>query len=197
MACPGRHQAIIWTDGGMLLIRLTRTNFNEILIEYFHSWKSISKFSGKWRPFCLGLNVLPFKCWHRNRSSQLWLQIHTRFLRVLTDIIYNISKTYSPVNNNAPIDAYKVLLLVCCHFQCLWRFFTKVKQNYGFCNERLNSWCQQASIFVVSWSGMPHGCHLCQSSLVIPRSLILVVIVVPASLCCVDRVISRVYRIIK
>ena len=29
---PGRHQAIIWTNAGILLIRTLETNFNEILI---------------------------------------------------------------------------------------------------------------------------------------------------------------------
>ena len=29
---PGRRQAIIWTNAGILLIGLLRTNFNEILI---------------------------------------------------------------------------------------------------------------------------------------------------------------------
>ena len=34
MACrPGRHQAIIWTNAGVLLIGPLETNFNEILIE--------------------------------------------------------------------------------------------------------------------------------------------------------------------
>ena len=30
---PGRHQAIIWTSDGILLIRPLGTNFSEILIE--------------------------------------------------------------------------------------------------------------------------------------------------------------------
>ena len=29
---PGRHQAIIWTDAGILLIRTLGTSFSEILI---------------------------------------------------------------------------------------------------------------------------------------------------------------------
>ena len=32
---PGRRQAIIWTDTGMLLIEPLRTNFSEILIEIY------------------------------------------------------------------------------------------------------------------------------------------------------------------
>ena len=30
---PGRHQAIIWTNAGILLIRMLGTNFSEVLIE--------------------------------------------------------------------------------------------------------------------------------------------------------------------
>ena len=58
---PGRRQAIIWSNDGILLIRPLGTNFNEILIEIdIISFKKIrlKMSSGKWRPFCLGLNVL-------------------------------------------------------------------------------------------------------------------------------------------
>ena len=56
---PDRHQAIIWTNAGILLIGPPGTNFNEILIEiHMFSFKKIHlKMSfGKWRPFCLSLN---------------------------------------------------------------------------------------------------------------------------------------------
>ena len=58
---PGRHQAIIWTNAGILLISPLGTNVNEILIEiHTLSFKKIhlKMLSGKWRPFCLSLNVL-------------------------------------------------------------------------------------------------------------------------------------------
>ena len=58
---PGRRQAIIWTNAGMLLIGPLRTNFNEMLIKiHTFSFKKmhLKMSSGKWRPFCLGLNVL-------------------------------------------------------------------------------------------------------------------------------------------
>ena len=58
---PGRRQAIIWTNAGILLIGPLGTNFNETLIEiHTFSFKKIhlKMSSGKWRPFCLGLNVL-------------------------------------------------------------------------------------------------------------------------------------------
>ena len=57
---PGRRQAIIWTNDGLLLIGPLGTNFSEILIEILtFSFKKmrLKEWSGKRRPFCLGLNV--------------------------------------------------------------------------------------------------------------------------------------------
>ena len=58
---PCRCQAIIWTNAVLLLIRTVEINFSE-------SWSEVHTFSfmkmrlevpsGKWQPFCLGLNVL-------------------------------------------------------------------------------------------------------------------------------------------
>ena len=58
---PGSHQAIIWTNAGILLIGPLGTNFNEILIEiYKFSIQEIhfKMLSGKWWPSCLNLNLL-------------------------------------------------------------------------------------------------------------------------------------------
>ena len=58
---PGRRQAIIWTNGGILLIGPLGTNFSEILIKIhrFSFMKMHLKMSsGKWWQFYLGLNVL-------------------------------------------------------------------------------------------------------------------------------------------
>ena len=59
---PGRCQAIIWTNAGILLIGPWGTNFREILISIqtfsFKKKKHLKMSSAKWRPFCLGLNVL-------------------------------------------------------------------------------------------------------------------------------------------
>ena len=58
---PRRRQAIIWTNAGILLIRPLGRNFGEILIaiETFSFKKRHLKISSvKWRPFCLGLNIL-------------------------------------------------------------------------------------------------------------------------------------------
>ena len=58
---PGRRQAIIWTNAGILLIGPLGTNFSETLngIQTFSFKKMHLKMSSaKWRPSCLGLNVL-------------------------------------------------------------------------------------------------------------------------------------------
>ena len=58
---PGRRQAIIWTNAGIWFIGLLGTNSSEILIKILtFSFQKIrlKVSSGKWQPFCLGLNVL-------------------------------------------------------------------------------------------------------------------------------------------
>ena len=58
---PGRHQTIIWTNVGILLVGPLGTNFGEILIEtYMFSFKKmhLKISSGKWRLFCVGFNML-------------------------------------------------------------------------------------------------------------------------------------------
>ena len=63
---PGQCQAIIWTNPGILLIGPLGTNLSEILvgIHIFSFKKMHLKMSSiKWRPFCLGLNVLNDSGW--------------------------------------------------------------------------------------------------------------------------------------
>ena len=63
---PGRRQTIIWTNAGILLFGPLGSNFSEILIEIdtFSFKKMLLKLSsGKWRPFCLGLNVNVLNWW--------------------------------------------------------------------------------------------------------------------------------------
>ena len=58
---PGRHQAIIRTNDGILLIGPPRNTFDDILIEvHTSSFKKIhlKMSSGKCQPFCLDHNVL-------------------------------------------------------------------------------------------------------------------------------------------
>ena len=70
---PGRRQAIIWTNAGILLIGPRGTNFSEILIGiHTFSFKKIhlNMSSAKWRPFCFSLNVLnPMASWCRHMDT--------------------------------------------------------------------------------------------------------------------------------
>ena len=72
---PGRRQAIIWTNAGILLIGHLGTNFSEIFIgiQTFSFTKMHLKMSSaKWRPFCLGLNVLT----NHNETQESTKRIH-------------------------------------------------------------------------------------------------------------------------
>ena len=69
---PGRCQAIIWTNAGIVLILTLGTNFNEIISENhtFSLKKMHLKMSAKWWQFCLSLNVITgIPRW------QLWYEI--------------------------------------------------------------------------------------------------------------------------
>ena len=79
---PGRRQAIIWTNAVILLIGHLGTNFSEILIEiYSFSFQKmhLKMLSGKWRPSCLGLNVLSkiHVCQIKKTQMQQQQQYHT------------------------------------------------------------------------------------------------------------------------
>ena len=69
---PYQRQAIIWTNAAILLIGTLGTNFNEIVFKiHTSSFKNIhlKMASGKWRPFCLGLNVLTH--WGRDKMAAI------------------------------------------------------------------------------------------------------------------------------
>ena len=76
---PDRRQAIIWTNAEILLIGPLWTNFNETSIEihtFLFKKIHLKLSSGKWRPFCLGFNVLTegYRYCHRvSLSAQLIL----------------------------------------------------------------------------------------------------------------------------
>ena len=70
---PGRRQAIIWTNAGILLIGPLETNLSEIAIKiHIFSFKKMQlKMSGNRRPFCLGLNVFKTK----QLAKQQWITV--------------------------------------------------------------------------------------------------------------------------
>ena len=69
---PTRCQAIIWTNSRILLIWFLGTNFSEILIKIHKlsfTKMHLKMSSAKWRPFCLGPNVLNID-WKRLEGRQ-------------------------------------------------------------------------------------------------------------------------------
>ena len=91
---PGRRHIIIWTNAGILLIGPLGTNFKEIVIgiQTFSVQKMHLKMSSvKWRPLCLGLNVLRSLgiSWHGLASEDLKQGdnlIHTWCMASFTEI---------------------------------------------------------------------------------------------------------------
>ena len=78
---PDRRQAIIWTNAGLLSIEPLRTYFSENLIKIqpFSLKKMHMKMSSaKWRPSCLGLNVL--KSPRYQRVKPWWCCLFQRWL---------------------------------------------------------------------------------------------------------------------
>ena len=77
----GRHQAIIWVNARMLLIRISGTNFSEILSEIhtFGFKKMHFKISSaKWRQFFPSLNVLNIMLKNQVRINSINFDIFPR-----------------------------------------------------------------------------------------------------------------------
>ena len=100
---PGRRQAIIWTNAGILFIGPKGTHFSEVLIgiqtcSFMKMRLNVS--SAKWRPFCLGLNEL--KCgvyviqgltiWRGDNEKFQELRILRNSLGSHDSIRYNLSE---------------------------------------------------------------------------------------------------------
>ena len=85
---PERHQAIIWTNAGILLIRTLGTNFSEIISKiHTFSFKKmhLKTLSAKWQPFCLSLNVLmlhDFLMYGGHHMCCFWKWIETKSLNL-------------------------------------------------------------------------------------------------------------------
>ena len=107
---PGRRQAIIWTNDGILLIGPLGTKFSGILIEIdtFSLKKMHLKMaSAKWRPFSLGLNVLmhgtkQMTTFHKDWSTitgypSLGYNPDMAWQQVLTSILKGGPRTETPL----------------------------------------------------------------------------------------------------
>ena len=96
---PGRRQAIIWTNDGILLIWPLGTNFSEILIEipiFSFQKMQLKMSSAKCRPFCLGLNVLTKPIWSG------WRGCNDYSILFLTGNAWIATKRRMLLNKSAP-----------------------------------------------------------------------------------------------
>ena len=113
---PGRRQAIIWTNAGILLIGPLRTNFSEIFIKiHAFSFKNmrLKMSSAKWRPFCLGLNVLMIRVFSVPLSSQFPCRSSLAISVVLLSAVLVVSMQSN--DNHSEL----IVILVTSDFFCL------------------------------------------------------------------------------
>ena len=108
---PGRRQAIIWSNSGILLIGPLGINVSEIIIEiHAFSFKKIhlKMSSAKWRPFCLGLNVF------RTGDALLrpWAQSALAQMMACTNILPGPIMTHKNLGNHR--NVFSVLLDLLC-----------------------------------------------------------------------------------
>ena len=113
---PDRRQTIIWTNVGISLIDPLGTNFSEIVIEiHTFPFKKIhlKMPSGKWRPSCLGLNVLtrscgirPYEKWVtalliRCAAASLTVHYCDVIMGAMTSQITSLANVYSTFHSGA------------------------------------------------------------------------------------------------
>ena len=87
---PGRRQAIIWTNAGILLTGPLGANFSEIFIGIItFSFKKMrfKVSSAKWRPFCRGLNG-----WTKPAQFTAWI---SNYIHIIPwDVIIQLCATF-------------------------------------------------------------------------------------------------------
>ena len=111
---PGRRQAIIWTNAGILLIEPLGTNFSEILIAiaiFSFKKKHLKMSSGKCRPFCLGLNVLSLLSCTGNNISVQHPDMSDKFFRGCLTKIFILRNEYTA--QNVYVTKCPVKIIVC------------------------------------------------------------------------------------
>ena len=135
---PGRRQAIIWTNAGILLIGALGTNHSEIeILIKIHTF-SLKKMhlkmsSGKRRPSCLSLNVLR-TCPTPASSQQQEGRILSRpagvdFVKTVPASLWSwIATNIDLARNGNSGCANKILGCAKCHF---WRKSPWKWKNWG------------------------------------------------------------------
>ena len=122
---PGRRQAIIWTNAGILLIWSLGTNFSEIWIEIQMSpFKKmhLKMPSGKWRPSCLGLNVLTYCPQWYVLISVKWVNIGSgnKWLVAFSSPNYYLNQCSLVINWTIKNKLNKILIRI-WKSSCIWK----------------------------------------------------------------------------
>ena len=103
---PGRRQAIICTNAGILLIRTLGTKVSEILSE-IHAFsfkkKHLKTSSAKRRPFCLGLNVLTH--WGLVTHMRPWSL--STLVQVMACHLFGTKPFHEPMMTSCQLDHQK------------------------------------------------------------------------------------------
>ena len=171
---PGQRQAIIWTNAGILLIGPLGTNVSEILIEILtFSFKKmrLKVSSGKWRPSCLGLNVLSSFPWlflilQANHVSQSPTSSHIYYDNVILLYIIDFTHSLSYIHNFASHTLRTEVAIRNI------RNLTILYNEVNICMEVLSkqqwiqiqiitNWCQVTHMHQWTWSSMAHVMAFC------------------------------------
>ena len=139
---PERRQAIIWTNAELLLNGPLGTNFSKFLIKiltFVFNKMHLKMSSGKWRPSCLGLNVLM-------APIQVYIQIR---------IFFKSSQTLFIVH--FPVSTY---LLHCRSWGLNLSLWTSIFASLR--GKFKPFWILQKSVFL--WWEKKHVCKLASCS---------------------------------
>ena len=143
---PGRRQAIIWTNAGILLIGPLGTNFSENLIEiltFSLTKMQLKVSSAKWRPFCLGHNVLRMR-------PHGW-----RWVMVMASRKFEFNLRYVIFKQILVIDGWGIS----CEIALIWMTLDFTDDKSALV--QVMAWCRQATSHCLSqcWprSLLPYG----------------------------------------
>ena len=131
---PGRHQAVIETNAGILLIGPLGTNLSELLIgikTFSFKKMHLKMSSAKWRLFCLGLSVL-------NSNQSPLLTILSLLNCTILRRIYDSLGVQLTANNAEwfinwyckPFWKGECNVLFQGHLPCYWLWWNKVLLGY-------------------------------------------------------------------
>ena len=156
---PGRRQAIIWTDAGIWIIGFLGTNFIEIATKiHAFSFKKmrLKMSSGKWRPFCLGPNVLTRPKNYAHALKRKCLHFDEIFITGCTESCQNdnfqCSQWWKFHQNDDIFVSVRFAFVLCCDLLPVNRpisqiplYTSPIPHNAPICNKNVHisvtQWC--------------------------------------------------------